>query len=75
LATGFNANNKMKAKVVIENGLTTIVLSPENKFETDVLENVHSQNERFELQTSVTSKYSYGVRQDYKLETTIRQLS
>ncbi len=65
----------MKTKVVIENGLTNIILYPENKFEKDVLENVYSQNSKFELKTSVTSEYTYGHRDNYKLETTIRELS
>jgi hypothetical protein len=41
----------MKAKVIIENGLSTIVLTPDNDFEKQVVENVYNNRETFNIVT------------------------
>jgi hypothetical protein len=43
----------MKAKVIIENGLSTIVLTPDNDFEKQVVENAYDHKHRFEIITDV----------------------
>ena len=37
----------MKTKVVIEDGETEILLTPENDFEKDVLEKIHNKKQSF----------------------------
>ena len=39
----------MRTKVLIENGETTIILTPENEFEIDVIEKIHCKKEKFNL--------------------------
>jgi hypothetical protein len=41
----------MKIKVIIENGLSTIVLTPDNDFEKQVVENVYNNRETFNIVT------------------------
>lgn len=53
----------MKAKVIIENGETTIVLTPENNFEKSVMESARKDSTGYDFKTSVTAEYSY---QEYK---------
>lgn len=60
----------MKAKVIIENGITTIELTPENDFEKRVLKDAHS-NSNYEFDTKVTSNYSYGEN-NYKLNVELK---
>ena len=43
----------MKAKVIIENGLSTIVLTPDNDFEKQVVENVYNNREKVEIESDV----------------------
>ena len=43
----------MKAKVIIENGLSTIVLTPDNDFEKQVVENVYNNRDTFNIVTDV----------------------
>jgi len=65
----------MKAKVVIENGITSIELTPENKFEIDVIENARKFKEGYILETSVDAKYNYNNYTDHKLNIKIKQIS
>jgi len=55
----------MKAKVVIENGETDIVLTPENDFEKDLIEKVKEGEDKkiWNVYTSVNidKKYNYGT--------------
>lgn len=62
----------MKAKVIIENGETEIVLTPENDFEEDVLKKVHSMKEKYSLNTGVNSKYTCGSY-DYTLVINLKE--
>jgi hypothetical protein len=64
----------MKAKVIIENGETTIVLRPENEFETDVLEKVYKRKEAYNLNTIVEARYNYGSYDNHKIEISIKEL-
>lgn len=58
----------MKAKVIIENGKTTIELSPENDFEKRVLKDA---NTNCEFDTKITSNYSHGENH-YKLNVELK---
>lgn len=53
----------MNAKVIIENGKTTIVLTPENSFEKEVMESARMELSKYDFKTSITADYSY---QEYK---------
>jgi len=64
----------MKTQVVIVNGKTLITLKPENKFETNVLEAMYGDRDKFRIETSVGSDYSYGVRGNYRLEVEITEI-
>lgn len=63
----------MRAKVIIENGETTIVLTPENVFEIDVIEKVHSKKEQHNIHTEFDLEYSYGARSKHKIQLSIRE--
>lgn len=65
----------MKAKVIIENGETTIVLTPENIFETDVLEKVYTSKGSYNLNTNVDARYNYGSYDNHKIEISIKKIS
>ncbi len=57
----------MKAKVVIENGKTTITLTPENDFETDIIEKtadkgVIESSAHYDTMYGSTSKHSIYIR-------------
>lgn len=64
----------MKAKVIIENGETTIILNPENDFDTDIVEKIYENKERFNIHTIVDSDYNYGARQNHRLEISIKEI-
>lgn len=64
----------MKTKVVIENGETTIVLTPENVFETDLLDKIHRNKSAYNEHTSVEAEYSYGGYQKHRIEISIKEV-
>ena len=63
----------MKSKVIIENGETTIVLTPENEFEIDVIEKVHCKKEKHNIHTEFEAQYNYGTYSKHRIELSIRQ--
>ena len=50
----------MKAKVIIQNGKTEIILSPENDFEIDLIEKIYDKKEKYNALTSFNATYNYG---------------
>ena len=64
----------MKAKVIIENGETTILLTPENEFETDVIEKIYCKKESFNLLTSFNVNHSYGTYSKHNIEISIKEI-
>lgn len=64
----------MKAKVIIENGQTTIVLTPENDFECDMIENVRDSKEKHTIETNFDADYNLGCYSNFKIEMTIKKL-
>ena len=48
----------MKAKVIIENGKTQIQLTPENGFETDVINNAYEHKKNYEITSDFDRDYS-----------------
>lgn len=58
----------MKTEVNIKNGLTKIVLTPENEFESDVLEKVYRNKQEYELDVKVDGDYGYHEIKNTKIE-------
>lgn len=63
----------MKAKVIIENEETTIVLTPENEFEIDIIEKTHKKKEKFNMALSVDAQYNYGTYSNHKIVISIQK--
>lgn len=63
----------MRAKVIIENGETTIVLTPENEFETDIIEKVHCKKEKHGVYTEFKAKFEFGVYTNYHIALNIKE--
>ena len=63
----------MKTKVVIENLEITIILTPENDFERDIIEEIENKREKFTLHTSVNVLSSYGSYSKHNIELSIKQ--
>jgi hypothetical protein len=64
----------MKAKVIIENGETTIIITPENAFDTDVIEKLHSRKESFTISTTTDADYGYGSWSKHRIELSIKEV-
>jgi ribosomal protein S17 len=64
----------MKAKVIIENGETTIVLKTENKFDTDVLEKMFDNKEKYNIHTCINADYAYASHSNHRLELSIKEI-
>lgn len=78
-ATGFlnfksREGCKMKSKVLIENGETTIVLEPENTFEKRVIEDVANNKENHNIHTGIATDQRYGVHTNHKILLTIQEI-
>lgn len=65
----------MKAKVIIENMETRIILKPENIFETDVLEKLYKDKSTFSLLTSIDARYNYGGYDNHSIEILIKKIT
>lgn len=63
----------MKAKVIIENGETTIVLTPQNEFEIDLIEKVKDKKEKHRIHTHFSVEYSYGTYKNHHIELSIKE--
>jgi hypothetical protein len=63
----------MKAKVIIENGETTIILTPENEFEIDVIEKVHCKKEKHSIHCNFNAQYNYCSYSKHKIELSIKE--
>lgn len=63
----------MKTKLIIEKGETTILLTPENDFETDIIEKIVSKREKYDHQTFIEANSSYGTFSKHKIEIIIKE--
>lgn len=63
----------MKSKVIIENGETTILLTPENDFETDVIEKIKCRKKDFNYITTFEARENYGTYSNHKIEISIKE--
>lgn len=64
----------MKTKLIIENSEANIELTPENVFETDLMQKIIDNQEIFQLTAKQTSEYSYGVHTKFKLKINIKNI-
>jgi len=64
----------MKAKVIIENGETTIELTTQNDFEIDLIEKVENQKGKFVIQTDFSCKKRMGFPEGHKITMTIKEI-
>jgi len=56
----------MKTKVIIENGKTTIILTPENEFEKDMVEIAKDQN--YKIEANIFKEDMFCDSEDHKIE-------
>lgn len=63
----------MKTKVIIENGETEIILTPDNDFDREVLEKIYFKKSNFTIHTDVQAKYDFGNYKDHKLVLNIKE--
>lgn len=64
----------MKAKVIIENGETTIVLTPENDFEIDIIEKVEFRNNNYNTSVSFSTNTIGSIQSDHKIEINVKHV-
>ena len=64
----------MKTKVIIENGETDIILTPENDFDKGVLEKIHKNKQNFSINTEVKAEYDYGNYKNHRLILNIKEI-
>lgn len=62
----------MKTKVIIEDGAATIVLTPENDFEKDVIENTKNKEAKHDIVVSIGADYYCGDYINHKIELSIK---
>ena len=64
----------MKAKVIIENGETTVSLTPENDFEKDMIEKLYLNKTQFdsELTFKCNVAQSWGIFKDHQIILSIK---
>ena len=65
----------MKAKVIIENGLTQIELTPENDFEKDIIEKSKDLNPNCDVNFSYGKESYYTVNKNHKITITLKKQS
>lgn len=58
----------MKAKVVIEEGITHIVLTPESPFEKHMIEEARSLSSNMEMKTDFKCDYQYNTFSNHRIE-------
>lgn len=64
----------MRAKVVIENGETDIVLTPENEFERDIVEKMYNNKRNFNFHVTPDAEYGYGVLHNHQIKINIKEI-
>lgn len=59
----------MKTKVIIENGVTQIDLTPENDFEKDVIEKLRTEPRKYNTKVDICAKEKdeYGYSSGHKI--------
>ncbi len=62
----------MKAKVIIENGISTIELTPENSFEKTMIENGSKNNFNKLVNVDYTERFNQGNK-DHKILITMSE--
>jgi hypothetical protein len=47
----------MKAKVIIQDGITQVILTPTSDFETNIIEKMYNEKSDFTLETEARAEY------------------
>jgi len=63
----------MKAKVIIENGETDIVLTPENKFEINLLDTILENKRKFNISTKIDADQRCGIYENRQIIINIKE--
>lgn len=61
----------MKAKVIIQEGKTTIELTPENDFEKDVIEKITDSRHHYDINTTVSTNFQFHEHKNHKIQLNI----
>jgi hypothetical protein len=67
----------MKAKVIIQDGITQVILTPTSDFERDLIEKMYNKQKTFAIDTEVRAEYelhSYQTKlKNHEIVLTIEQ--
>lgn len=63
----------MKAKVIIENGETTILLTPENGFEIDIIEKISCDKKKYIINSDFSVKFQFGTYSHHQIRLSITE--
>lgn len=63
----------MKSKIVIENGETTILLTPENDFEKRMIEDIVKNKGNHTVYTDASTTHQWHEQINHKIEISIKE--
>ena len=63
----------MNTKIVIENGNTSILLTPENDFEKDIIEKIEARKKDYTINAYVNAQLTYSTYSKHQIEITLEQ--
>lgn len=63
----------MKSTLIIEDGVTQIILKPENDFEKDIIEKMVTKKEKFNRGTSFSTDCIYSEHSNHLITITITE--
>ena len=64
----------MKAKVIIEDGITTIVLTPQNEFESNLIETIKNNEKNHAFSTKINVDNLYNTPSNHKISISIEKI-
>jgi hypothetical protein len=65
----------MKAKITTENGISTIELTPENKFEVNLIESFSTESKKQNIETEFRTDYQFNTYSKHKIKISITQIN
>jgi len=63
----------MKAKVIIENGKTSVILTPENDFEIDIIEKVYNNSSKNRISTKFNLTTQWSINANHNITLNINE--
>jgi len=61
----------MKAKIIIERGISTIELSPENKFEETLIDDFHVDKSKYKVEVNSVTEREFNITQGRNIKITL----